>query len=289
MFYLITASLIWGFSFGLIGNTLAGLPIAWVAAARLLLAALLFLPFVKPLRFKTAARLFLIGAVQFGLMYLAYMRSFQTLKSHEVALFTIFTPIYVAIINDIQHAKFTPRNLLTASLAATGSAVILWNQESRIDSLAGFGFVQLSGICFALGQLLYCRTFVKHSAELRAKADKNIFAWLYLGGFTLLLPLAVSDMLRGMPHPDLKQTLTIIYLGVIASGIAFFLWNRGARQVSAATLAVMNNLKIPAAVLISLLAFSERSNPLTLLAGATLIVLAIYMTTSAGTQDTSCG
>lgn len=286
MIYLITASLIWGLSFGLIGNTLAGLPIAWVAAARLLLAALLFLPFVKPLPLKTAVHLFLIGAVQFGVMYLAYMRSFQTLKSHEVALFTIFTPIYVAIINDIQQAKFTPRNLLTASLAAAGSGVILWNQESRIDSLAGFGFVQLSGICFALGQLLYRRAFVKHGAALQSKADKNIFAWLYLGGFTILLPLAASDMLFAMAWPDLKQTLTILYLGVIASGIAFFLWNRGARKVSAATLAVMNNLKIPAAFLISLLVFKERSNPFGLLVGATLIGVAIYMTTQAGTRRT---
>jgi len=203
-----------------------------------------------------------------------------------VALFTIFTPIYVAIINDIQHAKFTPRNLLPASLAAAGSAVILWNQGSRIESLAGFGFVQLSGICFALGQLLYCRTFVKHRAELHSKTDKNVFAWLYLGGFAVLLPLAVSDMLHKMPWPDLKQTLTIIYLGVIASGIAFFLWNRGARKVSAARLAVMNNLKIPAAVLISLLVFRERSNPFVLLSGATLIGLAIYMTTTAGARKT---
>lgn len=280
MLYLITASLIWGFSFGLIGNTLAGLPVAWLAATRLLLAALLFLPFVKRLPLKTAAHLFVIGAIQFGLMYLAYMRSFQSLKSHEVALFTIFTPIYVALINDLQHRKFTPRNLLTASLAAAGSAVILWNQESRIGSLVGFGFVQLSGICFALGQLLYCRAFVKHGVDLPANADKNIFAWLYLGGFAILLPFAVNDMLHALPRPDLKQTATIVYLGLVASGIAFFLWNRGARRVSAATLAVMNNLKIPAAVLISLLVFNERTNLVALLVGAALIGLAVFMTTT---------
>jgi len=285
MFYLIAASLIWSFSFGLIGNTLAGLPPAWLAAVRLLLAALLFLPFIGRCKFKTAANLFCIGAVQFGLMYLAYMYSFQSLKSHEVALFTIFTPIYVSLLNDLQRRQFSSRSLLTASLAAAGAAVILWNKESRLESLAGFGYVQLSGICFALGQLLYRRAFSTAGAELPPRADRHVFAWLYLGGFTILLPFALGEMFKTMPHPDLKQTATIIYLGVTASGIAFFLWNRGARQVSAATLAVMNNLKIPAGVLVSLLLFRESVHLSALLTGGALIGAAISMTMTAKCAD----
>ncbi len=278
MLCLITASLIWCFSFGLIGNTLAGLPPAWLAAVRLLLASLLFLPFVRRCRFKSAANLFGIGAVQFGLMYLAYMHSFQSLKSHEVALFTIFTPIYVSLLNDLQRRQFSIRSLLTASLAAAGAAVILWNKESRLESLAGFGYVQLSGICFALGQLLYRRAFSTAGAELPPSADRHVFAWLYLGGFAILLPFALAEMVSAMPHPDLKQTATIVYLGVTASGIAFFLWNRGARQVSAATLAVMNNLKIPLGVLVSLLVFSEKTDLSALLSGSALVALAVFAT-----------
>ncbi len=221
--------------------------------------------------------LFLIGAVQFGLMYLAYMYSFQTLKSHEVALFTIFTPIYVSLINDIQKRIFQPRNLLLASVAVIGAAVILWNKESRIASLTGFCYVQISGICFALGQLLYRKAFSGHSDELPKKADKNIFAWLYIGGFTMLLPFALGDIVREIPHPDFKQIITIIYLGIVASGIAFFLWNKGARMVTTATLAVMNNLKIPAGVLVSLFIFQEKTNLITLLIGTSLITSAVLM------------
>lgn len=278
MIYLITASLIWSLSFGLIGNTLAGLPAAWLAALRLLLASLIFMPFIKRISFKSGANLFFIGAVQFGLMYLAYMYSFKTLKSHEVALFTIFTPIYVSLINDIQKKKFNPRNLLTVSLAVVGAAVILWNKESRIDSLIGFCYVQISGLCFALGQLMYRISFSDNKTELPFKTDKNIFFWLYLGGFTILLPFALGDMSGGMPQPSAKQIATIFYLGVVASGLAFFLWNKGARKVSTATLAVMNNLKIPAGVLVSLLVFQEQTNLTVLLIGGSLITLAIVIT-----------
>ena len=45
---LLLASLIWACSFGLIKRHLAGVDPAWVTAARLGLAALVFLPFARP-------------------------------------------------------------------------------------------------------------------------------------------------------------------------------------------------------------------------------------------------
>ena len=47
MIHLVLVSLVWAFSFGLIGNTLAGLPPAWLGWVRLALSALVFLPFVR--------------------------------------------------------------------------------------------------------------------------------------------------------------------------------------------------------------------------------------------------
>ena len=101
MSYLVMVSLVWAFSFGLIGNHLAGLPPAWVGWIRLALSAGVFLPFVRRVPWKIGLGLFATGAVQFGLMYLAYLTSFRFLKSHEVALFTVTTPILVALLSDL--------------------------------------------------------------------------------------------------------------------------------------------------------------------------------------------
>ena len=68
MFLLVVASLIWSLSFGLIGNLLAGLPPAWLAAVRLAIAALLFLPFAARVPVRTGVALAAVGAHQFGLM-----------------------------------------------------------------------------------------------------------------------------------------------------------------------------------------------------------------------------
>ena len=88
----------------------------------------------------------------------------------------------------------------------------------------------------------------------------------------LALPIALS---AAPPAPTPNQWAILVYLGIVASGICFFLWNRGARLVSAGQLAVMNNLKIPLAVAVSLFVFREPANVYTFLAGALLVGVAL--------------
>ena len=68
------------------------------------------------------------------------------------------------------------------------------------------------------------------------------------------------------------QWWLLAYWGVIASGVCFFLWNYGARRVTPVKLAIMNNLKIPLAALISLLLFREQPNMFLLALGCLLIL-----------------
>ena len=272
MIYLVIVSLIWAFSFGLIGNTLAGLPPAWLGWVRLALSALVFLPFVRRLPWKTALALFATGAVQFGLMYLAYLSAFRYLKSHEIALFTVLTPILVAVLDDLSGRRFRPLNLLAASLAVAGAAVIKWSELETAAPLIGFLLVQASNLCFAAGQLAYRAIMTRLPQPV---PDRNVFFWLHFGGFAVLTPMVLPILAGVHPAPSPRQWTALIYLGIVASGICFFLWNRGARLVSAGQLAVMNNLKIPLAVAVSLLIFREKANLYTLMIGALLIGAAL--------------
>src|SRR5450631_886176 len=100
MALLLVVSLIWAFSFGLIKG-LAGLDSTAVAVLRTLISLLVFAPFFRKggLGGSQMARLALIGALQFGAVYLLYLRSYAHLHAYEVALFTITTPIFVAAID----------------------------------------------------------------------------------------------------------------------------------------------------------------------------------------------
>lgn len=273
MILLVIVSLVWAFSFGLIGTQLGTLPPAWLSWIRLAISAAVFLPFVRRVPWKTALALFATGALQFGLMYLAYMTSFRYLKSHEVALFTVMTPILVAALSDLFGKTFRPRNLIAASLAVGGSAWIKWAEMETAAPLFGFLLVQISNLCFAGGQLAYRGIMDRLPTPI---PDHRVFFWLHFGGFVILTPIALPLALaENPPTPTPTQLAILIYLGLIASGLCFFLWNRGARLVSAGQLAVMNNLKIPLGVAISLLIFKETTGLYTLLVGSLLMGVAL--------------
>ena len=274
MALLLIASFIWAFSFGLIKKYLGGLDANFVAAVRLALSFLLFLPLLRPRKVSPAMtlRLFLIGMVQFGLMYVFYIQSFRFLAAHQVALFTIFTPLYVAAANDLLEKRFLPRHFWTALLAVAGTAVIVYSGLGTAGLLAGFVLVQASNLCFALGQILYRRLLA--GKEWR---DRDGFAWLFLGG-TFAAALAML-LVSGPPGLDLNwsQVLVLLYLGLLASGVGFFLWNVGAGRVSSGLLAVFNNVKIPLAIAVSLLFFREQTDIFRLALGGAAIILALFL------------
>jgi len=107
--------------------------------------------------------------------------------------------------------------------------------------------------------------------------DRQVFALSYLGAAILT---ALSTTIFGgwsSIHMGNPQILSLLYLGVIASGFGFFLWNHGARRVNNGALAIFNNLKIPLAVAVSLTVFGESANVTSLLVGGVIILLALVI------------
>ncbi len=203
MNWLVIVSIIWGLSFGLIGNTLAGLPSGYVSAVRLLLCFIVFLPFMRKASPRTVLGLVAIGAIQFGFMYLLYIESFKYMKSYEVAIFTIFTPVYVTLFNDILRRKLSWRHLTAAGFAVLGAGVILWRNEAGIGEVGkGFVILQLSNLCFAVGQLLYAKwkkPFIGHR-------ETSLFGWLYLGSVIAVLPfVGIGQCQSGCEHTTGEQ------------------------------------------------------------------------------------
>ena len=275
MTWLFLVSIIWAFSFSLIKGNLAGVDSNFVGFARLAVSLLVFLPFLKFKKIprKLALKLFLTGMLQFGVMYLTYLAAFKTLKAYEVALFTIFTPIYVTLIDDALTKKFSALHLVTALIAVLGTWVIERESIQSAGVVSGFLLVQASNLCYAFGQVYYRRIMAKQEGL----KDLDVFGYMYLGAAVitalatgLLTPLASLTLTS-------KQILTILYLGAVASGLSFFLWNLGARKVNTGTLAIFNDLKVPLAVLVSLLFFGEKTNLPALFLGGAIILLSLVI------------
>lgn len=277
MTLLVFVSLVWAFSFGLIKNRLAGLDPTAVATVRIGLSALVFLPFLQ-LAGTTArqrVQLAATGAVQFGAMYLAYLRAFRYLQAHEIALFTITTPLLLTLFDATLERRINRLYWFAAVLSVAGAGVIVWTgRAGSADALTGFWLVQLSNACFAVGQLAYRRI----RTQVTAVPDHRLFGWLYLGAAAATAAYSLGEGSWAHFRPTLDQIWVLAYLGVLASGLCFFLWNRGATQVNAGTLAAMNNAKIPLAVACSLLFFHEQADALRLLLGGGLLALSVVAT-----------
>lgn len=286
MVALLVVSLVWALSFSLIKTHLATVQPDFVNAIRLWLALAVFLPFLR--RRKAGARkaleLAAIGAIQFGAMYFFYTRSFGTLKAHEAALATVMTPLYVVLLDDLLERRFQLPFLGCALLSVLGTAISLGILDVGLKgfgraSIQGLLLIQAANLCFATGQVWYRRTMERGSGLTNPEA----FAWCAAGAAAVAglaaIPAAVG---QGLPVLGWSQWGVLFYLGVVASGLCFFLWNAGARHVNAGVLAVMNDLKIPAAMLAALLLFGEKAAWPRLASGGTLICLAWWLASRAG-------
>jgi drug/metabolite transporter (DMT)-like permease len=275
MTYLVFVSFVWAFSFPLIKGHLTGFDPNLVSFTRMLLSLVVFLPFLRLQNVNTpmGVKLAVTGAVQFGLMYIAYITSFQFLPAHTIVLLTTTTPLFVTLFNDMSSRKFNALFFVTASMAFVGGAVIKYPDQPLRVSLVGIALVQISNIAFAFGQIYYKRL----SATYPSWNDRSVFALLYLGAVLITALVSMYSTQFSRPQVTASQGLVLVYLGIIASGICFFLWNKGARFVNEGTLAIMNNLKIPLGIIASLILLGESTDFLRLVIGFGLMVGAAYL------------
>ncbi len=280
MIYLALVSLIWAFSFGLIGSALSGVDSFLLATLRLGVASIIFLPFLRLKKIGSIDRFRLIiyGAIQFGLMYAFYMRAYQFIPSHLVAIFSILTPVYVVLIHDLRRRTFSKHYLWAAILSVLGAASIKAKTIPSGDIWMGFGLMQAAGIAFAFGQVAY-RDWKRANSKV---PDRSVFALLSLGG--VLSVGCFSLILTDFQAVELTTDhwKAILYLGCVASGLGFFLWNKGASVSNPGTLAAFNNAVVPLAVLFSLFIFGEAENLdteslLRLIVGTGLIGTAVFL------------
>ncbi|MEE4296315.1 MAG: EamA family transporter [Wenzhouxiangella sp.] len=276
MSLLLLVTLVWAFSFSLIGVYLSGQVDDYVSVfIRTALALLLFLPLLARARpgLGLALRLVGIGAVQIGLMYLFLFHAFGHLSVPALLLFTTLTPLYVTLIDErfIGRRKLPAAWWLAAALAVAGAVVIRFAGVGS-DVVTGFVLIQAANLCFAFGQVWYKRT-----ALPPAMSQVQVFGFFFLGGVLVSgLALVLFGDLSRLPATPVQWGV-LLWLGLGASGLGYLGWNIGARQVNTGQLAAMNNLLIPAGILVNVAIWNRDADWPRLIVGGTIIVLAVWL------------
>lgn len=276
MFYLVVVTVLWAFSFSLIGQYLAGqVDSDFAVLVRVAIAAAVFAPFTlwRGLPRRLLAGFWVAGALQFGITYLCLYRSFSVLTVPEVLLFTVLTPIYVTLIDDALVRRFNGWALAAAAVAVGGGAIIRF-QHLEGDYLLGFVLLQAANATFAAGQVLCRYLLARYPTE---HGLHRFFGHFFLGALMLALPsfLLFGDGAR-LPQTAVQWGV-LAWMGLFATALGMFWWVLGSTRVDAGTLAVMNELHVPAGLLVNLMIWNRDADLPRLFAGGAVILASLLV------------
>jgi len=274
--YLLLVTIIWAFSFSLIGQYLAGqVDSDFAVLMRVAIAALVFIPFTRwrNLPWRLLGGFWLAGALQFGVTYLCLYRSFTVLTVPEVLLFTVLTPIYVTLLDDSLAKRFNPWALVAAGVAVTGGIIIRFHKIEG-DYLIGFLLLQLANATFAAGQVLCRQLLAKYPTDVPLH---NFFGHFFLGALVLALPsfLLFGDLAK-LPQTAVQWGV-LLWMGLLATALGMYWWVKGSTLVDAGTLAIMNELHVPAGLVVNLLIWNRDANLQKLALGGAVILASLWV------------
>ncbi len=272
MIYLILVSILWSFSFGIIKYGLSGIDSSFISLMRNLIAFLFFasLSLYNFKKFIFDIKLILIGAIQFGLMYVLYIQSYQYLPAYLIATFTITTPIFIGIFSQLlQNKSFSLNGIFSILLVVLGSLMMRFNIVNPLDYWLGFFLIQCANICFAIGQIMFKKWYSKNtSVDIIYNFSQMFFGAVLITSMFSIINSTNIGLL------NTYNLFALLFLGLFSTGFGFLTWNLGSIQVSNERLALMNNAVIPIAIFNSYLIFGEAINPLLFAPGLVLFYLA---------------
>jgi O-acetylserine/cysteine efflux transporter len=227
---------VWGTNFVVIRLGLDDLPPLLFAALRFtcaLLPAVFFIPRPDVPWRKLAAYGALIGAGQFGLMYIAMTHyitpGLASLVVQVQAFFTIGLAAYLT------GERVQPLQVAALLLAVAGIGVILAHTDAATTPL-GLGLVIIAALCWAGGNIV-----------VRSTPNVNMLAYVVWASLFSAPPLfALSLIFEGWPairdglaNADLTTWLVVLYQGAANTLFGYAIWGWLLSRYPAATIAPM--------------------------------------------------
>jgi drug/metabolite transporter (DMT)-like permease len=225
-------------------------------------------------------------------------------------LFALLGLLGIAVFHTITYAALASTGAINAALILSLTPVVIvglsWLLDREIVSAWQFGgiLISLAGAVALItrGDISVIRTmdfnrgdiymliampnWALYSVLLRRRpynVEPTVLLTVTIAaGVFFMTPLLVIELLRGTSfRVNVETTLSVTYVAVFASVIAYFCWNRGVEIVGANRAGLFMHLVPAFGALLAILILGESFAGYHV-AGIALIVTGIYLTTSAG-------
>ncbi|MBO9727252.1 MAG: EamA family transporter [Chitinophaga sp.] len=240
---IIFVMLIWGSSFSVTKTVVQEVHPYLFAALRHLIAAAVLLPFYLNRRRKIRQslpmkKLALMGIAGITVYYGLFNFAMTYIPASSGALIEGLIPVAIAIPAAlILKEHLSSRSIAGIILCVTGVILVgfVGAPDGSSHTLIGSGLMALAVCCWSVYTLL--SRSIKETDTLLSTAVSTFI------GTALLLPVAAIDVYNhGMPEISGKAWAGIIYLGVFASALAYFLYNQALESLPAAQVGNFLNL-----------------------------------------------
>ena len=283
----ILVTLIWSSTWIVIKGQLGAVPPAWSVSYRFLIAGLVMMAIAalrgESIRLGRGGYVLavLLGTFQFVVNYNFVYTSERTITSGLAAVVFALLIVPNAILARLFFGERLSGRFVLGSAVAMAGVALLFAQEMR-HSTASTGGV-LTGLAFVLVAVLAASisNVMQLMPAIRSRPVAAMLGWAMLYGGTI--DGLFGWFYSGPPTVDLSWTYLggLLYLSVIASALAFFLYYGIIRSIGAAKAAYSSVLIPIVAMAISTIVEGYRWSPLAI-AGGLLAIAGLIIALRAG-------
>lgn len=267
---LLGAALIWGGAFVVVKQSVDEIPPLYMMAFRFsIAAAFLALIFIGSLK-RINAKMWIHGAITGALVFLAYATQTYGAKYTTAGNNAFLTALYVVLVP------------LFAALLARKKPDLL-DVCCAVVAVIGIGCMCLSAFSVNVGDLLTicCSFFFAAHIIALSKFTKTddvgaltMLQFLFAAAFSWLFAPIAGEKFPAVVTDVTKVVTSMLFLGIVSSGIAFLFQSFGQKHTNAAAGAVLLSTESVFGALFGWIILSEHMSAVSVLGGA-LLLLAI--------------
>jgi drug/metabolite transporter (DMT)-like permease len=257
-------TVLWSTSWVLIRIGLEDIPPLSFAGLRYALAFLFLLPFaasrqqLRALRSLSSGlwlRLILLGVLFYAVTQGAQFLSLAYLPAATASLLLSFTTVLVAFLGVfLLRERPTCVQWIGAGVYLAGVLVYLYPVSLPRGEFFGLGVAAVGMLANALSAVLGRQ--INRSTTLSPSAVTVVS--MGIGG---LLLLVVGVVVQGLPRLSWSNWAIVLWLAAVNSALAYTLWNRALRTLSAVESSVINNTMLFQIAVLAWLLLGERLRP----------------------------
>jgi len=247
--------------------------------------------FLLLITWKVEGRLPLLSAKQFFIVFLLgmtgvflyntfFFKGLKIIDAGRAALIVAINPVFIALFSALLFKeKFTPRKLTGVILSLTGAVTVI--SRGRILEIFDTGLGLGEGFIIGCVASWVAYTLLGKSAMRELSPLLTVSYAAVIGGVALFLPACSEGLLRDLTHFSLASWVSIFYLGIFGTVVAFVWYYEGIKKIGAMKASQFINFVPVSAILLAFLILAEPVTP-SLIIGGLFVTTGVYLANSPG-------